>query len=242
MLYQKACDEGVMAGCAGLGDVAPDFAQAHSLYQKACDGGDMAGCIGLGNLYYLGHGVTLDYPKARSIYQKVCDSGETAGCFSLALLYVKGQGVTQDYAKARSLYQKACDDGERAACREVSKLQTALSATKPAEPTAHDEVEKIRLGPHASIPPAQRSTPSGAAGGRTTLTVQNFTAYELSVFYDGPVSKTLTLAPGTSQVVDLAPGTFHVAGRCSATNVLPFYGEETYAASASYSETFHIAP
>ena len=28
------------------------------------------------------------------------------------------------------------------------------------------------------------------------MTVKNSTAYELTVFYDGPVSKKLTLAPG----------------------------------------------
>jgi hypothetical protein len=72
------------------------------------------------------------------------------------------------------------------------------------------------------------------------MTVENSTAYELSVFYDGPVSKKLTLAPGASQTIDLAPGAFHVAGRVSASDVLPFYGEETYAGSASYSETFYI--
>ena len=74
------------------------------------------------------------------------------------------------------------------------------------------------------------------------MTVKNSTGYELTVFYDGPVSKKLTLAPGTSQEVELAPGAFHVAGRVTAGDVLPFYGEESYASSAGYSETFYIAP
>jgi hypothetical protein len=111
----------------------------------------------------------------------------------------------------------------------------------PTEPTISDEFDKIRSGPHTSMPHAQRSAASDAgASGRTTMTVQNSTAYELSVFFKGPVSKKLTLAPGASQDVDLAPGTFQVAGRVAAANVLPFYGEETYAGSASYSVKFYI--
>ena len=117
----------------------------------------------------------------------------------------------------------------------------AVSTVLRTEPTIHDEIEKIRSAIHSPMPPAQRSTASDAGGsGRTTMTVQNSTAYELSVFFDGPVSKELTLVPGGSQDVDLASGTFRVAGRVAAANVLPFYGEETYAGSARYSLKFYI--
>src|ERR1019366_4170903 len=111
-------------------------------------------------------------------------------------------------------------------------------AAAVAETSVHDEVEKIRGGQYAPLPPAQASTSGATVWGGTTMTVKNSTSYELTVFYDGPVSKKLTLAPGGSQDVDLAPGVFHVAGRVAAGDVLPFYGEETYASSAGYSETF----
>jgi hypothetical protein len=62
----------------------------------------------------------------------------------------------------------------------------------------------------------------------------------LAVFYDGPVSKKLTLAPGVSQEVDLAPGTFRVAARFTGANVLSFYGEQVYASSTRYSMEFDI--
>jgi hypothetical protein len=69
----------------------------------------------------------------------------------------------------------------------------------PTEPTISDEFDKIRSGLHTSMPCAQRSVASDAGtSGRTTMTVQNSTAYELSVFFKGPVSKKLTLAPGAS--------------------------------------------
>ena len=109
----------------------------------------------------------------------------------------------------------------------------------PSEPTVGDEVEKVRSGRYAPMPPAQRATVSApTVSGRTTMTVKNSTAYELSVFFDGPVSQKLTLAPGSSQDLDLAPGTFHVAGRVAAAHVLPFYGEETCAGSTRYPVEF----
>ena len=72
------------------------------------------------------------------------------------------------------------------------------------------------------------------------MSIKNSTAYELSVFFDGPVSTKATLSPGASQDLDLAPGVFHVAGRVAAANVLPFYGEDTFDSSTSYSMTFYI--
>jgi TPR repeat protein len=252
-LYQEACDVGESLGCNNLGSlydtghgVSQDYAQARALYQKACDGGEMLGCYNLGDLYQEGQGVTQDYAEARVLYQKACKGGDMGGCSNLGSLYVSGLGVSQNPDQARQLYQEACDGGYMDACDWLRKL-TASSASvrvEPTvhnvEPTVHDETEKIRIGPHAQMPPAQRSATSGTVWGTTTMTVQNSTPYELTVFYDGPVSKKLILAPGASQVVNLAPGAFHVAGRVSAPDVLPFYGEESYDGSASYSETFYI--
>jgi len=91
------------------------------------------------------------------------------------------------------------------------------------------------------MPPAVRSPVSANGGtGPTTMTVKNSTAYDLSVYFDGPVAKKLILAAGASQDVELAPGVFHVAGSVAAAGVLPFYGEDTYASSAQYSMTFYI--
>jgi hypothetical protein len=120
-------------------------------------------------------------------------------------------------------------------------LPAMLPPAASSEPTVHDETEQIRLGPHTQMPPAQRSSTGGAVWGATTMTVQNSTPYDLTVLYDGPVSKKVILAPGASQVVDLAPGAFHVAGRVTAAGVLPFYGEESYEA-VGYSEMFYITP
>jgi hypothetical protein len=119
-----------------------------------------------------------------------------------------------------------------------SELGSALSV----EPTVHDVMERIRLGDHGPMPVAQRSGSRGAGlPGQTTMTITNSTAYELSVFFDGPVSTKATLAPGASHDLELKPGAFRVAGRVAAADVLPFYGEETYDSSTRYSVTFYIA-
>ncbi|HXB69409.1 MAG TPA: hypothetical protein VNY05_14260 [Candidatus Acidoferrales bacterium] len=118
-----------------------------------------------------------------------------------------------------------------------------MSTVQRTEPTVREGVAKIRNGKHAAMPPAQLATVGAAVGsGRTAMTIKNSTAYELSIFFDGPVAKKLTLAPRASQDLDLAPGAFQVAGRVAAANVLPFYGEQTYSGSARYSVTFYIGP
>src|ERR1035441_6158912 len=66
----------------------------------------------------------------------------------------------------------------------------AVPAMFHTEPTIHDEVEQIRAdhpdpGPHAELD----TVGAPAVSGRTTMNVKNSTAYELSVFFDGPVSK-----------------------------------------------------
>jgi hypothetical protein len=126
-----------------------------------------------------------------------------------------------------------------------TQLPAAMPFGQPSQSsdvTIHDEVEKIRRGSYSPMPAAQRSpaaVPSGAAG-RTTMTVRNSTQHSLSVYFDGPVSRSLILAPGSSQTLDLAPGAFHVAGRVDASNVLPFYGDDTYQGSVAYTLNFYI--
>lgn len=125
-----------------------------------------------------------------------------------------------------------------------TQARAAMPFKEPSPPSnsaVHEEIEKIRSGIHSQMPPAQRSALSGS-GGRTTMSVNNSTRYNLSVYFDGPVSKSLNIPPNQSQTVDLAAGDFHVAGRVDAVDVLPFYGEETYGNSMQYAVTFYIGP
>jgi hypothetical protein len=115
------------------------------------------------------------------------------------------------------------------------------AGSAPAPLSIPEEIERIRSGSHSAMPPAQRSAPSGF-GGRTTMTVNNSTRYTLSVYFDGPVAKSLSIAPNASQTVELTAGAFYVAGRVDTVDVLPFYGEEKYDGSMQYIVTFYIGP
>jgi hypothetical protein len=126
--------------------------------------------------------------------------------------------------------------------RPVNAVAPFSESVAQAGPSIHDETEGIRIGPHGQMPPAQCSSTGGTAWGTTTMSVQNSTAYQLTVLWDGPVSRKLVLDPGASQTVDLTSGTYHVAGRVAAADVLPYYGEESYQGSASCSDTFYITP
>jgi hypothetical protein len=126
---------------------------------------------------------------------------------------------------------------------DFNRARFQFTATTPpaAEANVRQEIEKIHSGDYAPLPTAQRATGGDSLpSGLTTMTIRNSTNYQLTIFFDGPVAKSLSLSPGESRDLDLVPGRFRVAGRAAALNVLPFYGEETYASSARYSMTFYV--
>jgi hypothetical protein len=122
------------------------------------------------------------------------------------------------------------------------RVSTGLPPDGREKPSVRDEVDRIRTHEHVPAPPAQRaSATTPPLSGKTIITFKNSIADELHVFLDGPTSVKLTLAAGSSQKLDVSGGVYRVAGRVDAANILPFYGEETYASSAQYSMEFYIA-
>ena len=64
-----------------MGRGAPsDNALARLLFQKACDNGNMAGCNNLGTLFNKGLGVAQDPAQARLFYGKACEGGIEGAC------------------------------------------------------------------------------------------------------------------------------------------------------------------
>ncbi len=111
----------------------------------------------------------------------------------------------------------------------IQREQALRNAAPVAEPTIHDIVEQIRRGHYSAAPSAQLEQGVPSASGQSLISVTNFTPYALAVFFDGPTAKSLLLAPRASQKLELSSGMFHIGGRVSDPNVLPFYGEEMYA-------------
>jgi hypothetical protein len=131
--YQKACDLGVMEGCALLGGcywtgtcgVVKDARHGFGLYEKACDGGDMGACGQLGVCYEVGGcGLLKSGEKAVRMYEKACTGGEVGMCNNLGVCYNKGQcGLGKNETRAAELYAMACKGGESSACHNLEVMR-----------------------------------------------------------------------------------------------------------------------
>src|SRR5690606_38730245 len=102
------------------GGVAPDPARAAQLYDRACNEKVLAACVGLGRLYMEGKGVERDDARAAHFFKRSCVRDvvpdEPEGCYYLGQLYATGRGVTLDVDSAALLARRACDLGYTAAC------------------------------------------------------------------------------------------------------------------------------
>ncbi|OQA34996.1 MAG: Beta-lactamase HcpA precursor [Betaproteobacteria bacterium ADurb.Bin341] len=129
---QRACDQGVAAGCFNVGlmyekgeGVGEDKKKAVQFYDKACSMGDADGCNDLGVMYLKGEGVGEDKKKAVQFYNKACGMGNATGCFNLGVMYGKGEGVGEDKKKAAQFYNKACGMGDEIACVALEVSQSS---------------------------------------------------------------------------------------------------------------------
>lgn len=95
------------------------------------------------------------------------------------------------------------------------------SAESPTE-----AISRIRSGAHAQMPPPQTAYASGAAD--KGMTIENGTGYLLKIHFDGPVSRTVDVPNGQSAGVELVVGRYQVAAEVPGSQVVPFYGEQSY--------------
>lgn len=107
LYYSKACKQGNMLGCSGLGTlyerglgVDQSYKKAKQYYDFACKKGDSFGCFHA-RLFEIG-------PKAEEYYEAMCDDSDGLSCLRLADLYYKGLGVSKNYQNAAYYYQRAC--------------------------------------------------------------------------------------------------------------------------------------
>jgi hypothetical protein len=91
------------------------------------------------------------------------------------------------------------------------------------------------------MPAPQRTRASeGLPAGVVRRTIENRTAHALRVLFSGPLDIAIELPAGNVQSITLPAGTYKVVGKVSAASVLPFYGEQTYAAGDEYRSHFDI--
>ncbi len=117
--------------------------------------------------------------------------------------------------------------------------QPPTETISPTSAGVASEIDAVlKSGNYSSLPPSQ---PIGVAGfGQPSLSIQNQTAYELTVLMAGAVEKSLVIPAGGSQNVVVPAGTYRILGRVKAGNVLPFFGTQDYASGGSYRESFYI--
>ena len=114
-LYQTACDNLDLYGCAGLAATlvsGPDSVRMVALFRQACNGGEMRGCSGLGQLYELGLGVPTNDALAGELITQACDGDDSRGCYSLGAEYA----LRKDEARAAVYYEKSCEEGLALGC------------------------------------------------------------------------------------------------------------------------------
>ena len=91
---------------------------ALQIYNRACNEGWMAGCDGLAGVYFRGGaGLAPDKPRAAALELRACEGGNARACSNLGLMHNNGDGVPKDRVKALDYLQKACDLGMSAACK-----------------------------------------------------------------------------------------------------------------------------
>jgi hypothetical protein len=119
-----------------------------------------------------------------------------------------------------------------------------LATVGGANSSIGSEIETVvGTGRYSALPTPQASqsgTPGRTTPGRTTLAITNGTQYSLRILASGPTEGQYTISPGATQQIEVSPGSYKIVGRVSASNVLPFYGTETYASGSKYAYRFFV--
>lgn len=101
------------------------------------------------------------------------------------------------------------------------------------------EIDAVQQsGQYSRLPPAQAVGAKGS--GKPILSIENRTAYALTILIAGPVERSVLVAPGAKETLSLPQGNYRVLGRVTAPNILPFFGTQQYSDGTSYQESFYI--
>jgi peptidyl-prolyl cis-trans isomerase A (cyclophilin A) len=125
----------------------------------------------------------------------------------------------------------------------VGAIRSPAAITRrEGEMSISGEIARIEHGQHSALPPPVAS-PLGAGGafGSVRRTVENGTDYTLTVWFGGPAEQKITLPPKGTRELTLPPGTYKVAARVTAPNVLPFFGVQSYSSGQGYTSHFYIS-
>lgn len=103
--------------------------------------------------------------------------------------------------------------------------------------TPNEAIRRIQAGQHSQMPPAITAPASGPAG--KGMTIENGTGHVLHIHFSGPMSRTVVVADGRSESVELAVGDYQIAAEAPSSEITPFYGRQTYRPRTHYWLKFH---
>jgi hypothetical protein len=90
------------------------------------------------------------------------------------------------------------------------------------------------------LPPARLTRQRTDLGGLAANIVVNQTTSELTLEFNGGEQHRITIAAGGSRTITLSPGIYRVTARVAAPRIIPFEGQQTYAADSEYQTEFYI--
>ena len=139
-------------------------------------------------------------------------------------------------ASLASFYDQFSADGQTPTPTTSAPAPNILVASDPA---AGDAIDRIRRGNHTTLPTVEEAPAAGPVG--KGLTVENHSPFTLQLYFRGPMSHSITIAPGESHGLELLTGEYEVAAEALHAPVVPFYGRQSYAPNTHYWLRFYSA-
>ena len=92
------------------------------IYTRACAEGYLAACGGIGDTYFQGQDVEKDQARGRAIWEDACGRGHGMSCSNLGVMNRLGDGYRKTTPRRSRYMKRACDLGLVNACRLVEEL------------------------------------------------------------------------------------------------------------------------
>ena len=134
-----------------------------------------------------------------------------------------------------------CDDG--CSGGEYTRKGIDSDSDRETSSSSRQEVEQAERSGRTAPLPSPRGPCQGdgsLAAGAARYEVKNSTAYDLRVILDGPVVQEIRVAPNSVQAVTFPMGAYKILGRVASPNVLPFFGQQAFAAGLACATEFYI--
>ncbi|MCC6622393.1 MAG: sel1 repeat family protein [Deltaproteobacteria bacterium] len=127
---KRPSDPGCVTLADLLAGQRAEATRARALYQKSCDAGQHAACAGLAEVMLRGIGGKVDGARAIALARPACAASEGRACRVLgdAQLAERWSGLVAR-VKAELFWRRACDAGDAPTCRALDAMERAGSMT-----------------------------------------------------------------------------------------------------------------